>query len=161
MEMNKMISAASVVACVLVPFFATAQEYFVDTNGNDAAEGSAAKPWRTIGRAAKGEKVVVTGADPVRGWTKRPDGLWEKLVAYDTFGGLNPFTDFITGRWFERKGRDHFRTRLIQDGRPLPSPPQRHLWNLARPGAEACNRDGLAQLEALKVVGRRTGTLKR
>ena len=70
-------------------------------------------------QAAKGERVVITGADPVPGWTKRPDGLWERLVAYDTFGGLNPFTDFITGRWFERKGRDHFRTRLIQDGRPL------------------------------------------
>ena len=88
------------------------------TNGDDAADGSAAKPWRTIGRAAlvaaagdvvtirggvyrewvkpvnagredapivyraaKGEKVVVTGADPVRGWTKRPDGLWETLLS--------------------------------------------------------------------------------
>ena len=70
-------------------------------------------------QAAKGERVVVTGADPVVGWTKRPDGLWEALVVYDTFGGLNPFTDFITGRWFDPKGRNHFRTRLIQDGRPL------------------------------------------
>ena len=149
MKTNKIISAASVAAFVLAPFFATAQEFFVATNGNDAADGSAAKPWRTIQRAAdvaaagdvvtirggtyrewvkpvnagredapityqaaKGEKVVVTGADPVRGWTKRPDGLWETLVAYDTFGGLNPFTDFITGRWFERKGRDHFESRF-------------------------------------------------
>ena len=156
MKTSKIISAASVATCVLASFCATAQEYFVATNGDDAADGSTAKPWRTIGRAAlvaaagdvvtirggvyrewvkpvnagradapityqaaKGEKVVVTGADPVRGWTKRPDGLWETLVAYDTFGGLNPFTDFITGRWFERKGRDHFRTRLIQDGQPL------------------------------------------
>jgi len=164
MKTNKIISAASVAACVLAPLLATAREYFVATNGCDGADGSAEKPWRTIGRAAlvaaagdvvtirggtyrewvkpanagregapivyraaKGEKVVVTGADPVgngerglgNGWEKRPDGLWETLVAYDTFGGLNPFTDFITGRWFERKGRDHFRTRLIQDGQPL------------------------------------------
>ena len=135
---------------------AKAAEYFVATNGCDGADGSAARPWRTIQcaadiaspgdivtirggtyrewvkpanagragapivyRAAKGEKVVVTGADPVRGWTKRADGLWEAHVAYDTFGGLNPFTDFIAGRWFEPRGEKHFRTRLLQDGKPL------------------------------------------
>ena len=86
-----------------------AAEFFVATNGCDGADGSAARPWRTIQRAAdiavasdtvtiragvyrewvkpanagradapityqaaKGEKVVVTGADPVRGWTRRP-----------------------------------------------------------------------------------------
>ena len=118
MKTSKIISVALVATCVLAPFCATAQEYFVATNGDDAAEGSAAKPWRTIGRAAlvaaagdvvtirggvyrewvkpvnagredapivyraaKGEKVVVTGADPVRGWTKRPDGLWETLLS--------------------------------------------------------------------------------
>lgn len=133
-----------------------AAEYFVATNGCDAADGSAGRPWRTIQRAASiagpgdtitirggvyrewvkpanagtegapvvyraapGEKVVVTGADPVRGWKKRADGLWEAHVAYDTFGGLNPFTDFIAGRWFEPRGKKHFRTRLLQDGKPL------------------------------------------
>ena len=92
---------------------AGAADYFVSPTGCDAADGSAAKPWRTIQRAAnavkpgdvvtirggvyrewvkpvtagregapitfqaaKGEKVVVTGADEVRGWKKRPDGLW-------------------------------------------------------------------------------------
>lgn len=135
---------------------AGAAEYFVATDGCDKADGSAAKPWRTIGRAAlvaapgdtvtirggtyrewvkpanagragapityraaKGEKVVVTGADPVRGWTKRPDGLWTVRLRYDSFGGLNPFTDFISGDWFGNGGRPRFRTRLIQDGRPL------------------------------------------
>jgi len=70
-------------------------------------------------RAAKGEKVVVTGADPVTGWTRRPDGLWTARVCYDTFGGMNPFTDFIYGDWFHDHGAKHFRTRLIQDGKPL------------------------------------------
>ena len=133
-----------------------AAEYFVATDGDDKADGSAAKPWRTIQRAAdvakagdvvtirggtyrewvkpanagrdgapityqaaKGEKVVVTGADPVRGWTKRPDGLWTTRLRYDSFGGLNPFTDFINGDWFSSGGRQRFRTRLIQDGKPL------------------------------------------
>ena len=122
--------------------------------GNDASDGSAAHPWRTIShaaavaesgdtvtihagvyrewvkpanagregapityRAAKGERVVVTGADEVRGWTKRPDGLWEAHVSYDSFGGVNPFTDFIEGSWFLPKDLNHFRTRLIQCGK--------------------------------------------
>ena len=69
-------------------------------------------------QAAKGEKVVVTGADPVKGWTKRHDGLWTVRIDYDTFGGMNPFTDFICGDWFGAR-ENCFRTRLIQDGKPL------------------------------------------
>ena len=77
-------------------------------------------------QAAKGEKVVITGADPVgngerglgNGWKKRQDGLWTTRVRYDSFGGLNPFTDFINGDWFNSRG-PCFRTRLIQDGKPL------------------------------------------
>ena len=132
------------------------REYFVSPSGDDAADGSAAHPWRTIGRAAsvaqagdtvtvregiyrewvkpanpgrdgapvtyraaEGERVVVTGTDEVRGWKKRPDGLWEANVSYDSFGGVNPFTDFIEGAWFIDNGAKHFRTRLIQEGKPL------------------------------------------
>ena len=133
-----------------------ATEYFVSPTGNDLAEGSAARPWRTIQRAAdiavagdvvtiragiyrewvrpanagregapivyraaKGEKVVVTGADLVKGWTKRPDGLWSAKVSYATFCGMNPFTDVIFGDWFAPGGRARYRTRLIQNGKPL------------------------------------------
>ncbi|MBP5320613.1 MAG: right-handed parallel beta-helix repeat-containing protein [Kiritimatiellae bacterium] len=135
---------------------AVAGEYVVSPHGDDTAEGSAARPWRTIQRAAdvavagdvvtirggvyrewvnpvhagradapivyqaaKGERVVVTGADPVTGWTKRPDGLWEAKLRYDAFRGMNPFTDFIHGDWFGNGGRERFRTRLIQEGKPL------------------------------------------
>lgn len=71
-------------------------------------------------RAADGEKVIVTGADPVTGWTRRPDGLWSANVGYDSCGGLNPFKDFISGDWFvPKKDKRYFRTRLIQNGKPL------------------------------------------
>ncbi len=133
-----------------------AAEWHVAVNGCDRAEGSAAKPWRTIQRAADvavagdvvtihgglyrewvkpanagregapityraaaGEAVTVTGANEVRGWTKRPDGLWSAKVRYDTFGGLNPFTDIIFGNWYGDGGRRRFRTRLVQNGKPL------------------------------------------
>lgn len=70
-------------------------------------------------RAAPGAKVVVSGADEVRGWTKRPDGTWTARVCYDSFGGMNPFKDFIGGDWFSDGGRKRFRARLLQDGKPL------------------------------------------
>lgn len=142
--------------CAVLSLQAGAAEYFVSPKGDDALDGAAARPWRTVQRAAdaakpgdvvtirggvyrewvkpanagregapivyqaaKGERVVVTGADPVTGWTKRPDGLWTVRLRYDSFGGLNPFTDFINGDWFSKGGRDRFRARLIQDGKPL------------------------------------------
>ena len=82
-----------------------------------AHAGRAAAP--IVYQAAEGEKVVVTGADPVTGWTKRPDGLWCAKVSYHTFRGLNPFTDVIFGNWFGANGKRHFRTRLVQNGKPL------------------------------------------
>ena len=125
--------AVCVASCVMQ---AGAAEYFVAPDGCDQADGSSAKPWRTIQRAAdvakagdvvtirggtyrewvkpanagradapivyraaKGERVVVTGADPVTGWTRRPDGLWMAQVRYDSFRGMNPFTDSISGDW--------------------------------------------------------------
>lgn len=69
-------------------------------------------------RAEKTGSVIVTGADSVAGWTRRSDGLWTVRINYDTFGGLNPFTDFINGDWFYAK-EPCFRTRLMQDGKPL------------------------------------------
>ena len=151
--MKTLIIFSAIAVCALN---AGAAEFFVSPKGDDAADGSAEKPWRTIQRAAdvaaagdvvtirggvyrewvkpanagregapityraaKGEKVVVTGTDPVTGWTRRPDGLWTAKVRYDSFGGMNPFTDFIFGDWFSKGGSDRFRTRLIQDGKPL------------------------------------------
>jgi len=70
-------------------------------------------------QAAKGEKVVVTGADEVRGWKRRPDGLWSAKVPYDLCGGINPFTDLIYGDWFGARGGKHYLTRLIQNGKTL------------------------------------------
>ena len=130
----RMFMVGIVATWVLAPSYALAREYFVSPVGDDVAEGSSAKPWRTIQRAAdvaqpgdvvtirggvyrewvkpenagredapivyqaaKGERVVVTGADPVTGWKRRSDGLWEAKVRYDSFRGMNPFADNIFG----------------------------------------------------------------
>ncbi len=181
MNTNKIILAASVAACVLVPLSATAREYFVATDGDDASEGSAAKPWRTIQRAAdiavagdtvtirggtyrewvkpanagradapivyraaKGERVVVTGADPVTGWTRRPDGLWMAQVRYDSFRGMNPFTDSISGDWYEPYGKRHLRAWMIQGGKALKTHPVELFWDQNAHGRPIVNIDSLS-----------------
>ena len=165
---------------------ACATEYFVATDGCDGADGSAAKPWRTIGRAAlvaaagdtvtiragvyrewvkpanagrpdapivyraaKGERVVVTGTDPVKGWKRRADGLWTATVRYDTFGGINPFTDFISGDWFTSGGQDRFRARLVQNGRPLELHPRKFMLD----GTASAKR-ALVNIAGLTSAGR-------
>ena len=195
---NKIIFSA-LAACALS---ANAAEYFIAADGCDKADGSAAKPWRTIQRAAdvakagdtvtirggtyrewvkpanagragapityqaaKGEKVVVTGADPVgngergtgngergmgNGWKKRQDGLWTTRIRYDSFGGLNPFTDFIYGDWFSSGGRQRFRTRLIQDGKPL----ELHTRDLI------LGHGGAAERALVNIAGLTSGSVK-
>ena len=153
-----------------------ATEYFVATNGCDRADGSVARPWRTIQRAAdvavagdvvtirggtyrewvkpanagregapityqaaKGEKVVVTGADLVTGWTRRPDGLWMAKVRYDSFRGMNPFTDNIFGDWFDPRGGYHLRSWVIQNGKALTTHSVRHFWDQNAHGRPVVN----------------------
>ena len=66
-------------------------------------------------RAREKGRTVITGADVVTGWTKRADGLWEVKLPYDAFGGLNPFTDFISGNWYyPGKGVRNPRTMLFR-----------------------------------------------
>lgn len=59
-------------------------------------------------RARERGKVVISGADVIVGWRKRTDGLWEVKLPYDRFGGLNPFTDFIHGNWFEARNKETY-----------------------------------------------------
>ena len=181
MKTIQMFMAGVCTACALMPLVATAREYFVATDGDDAAEGSAVKPWRTIQRAAdiavagdvvtirggtyrewvkpahagradapivyraaKGERVVVTGADPVTGWTRRPDGLWMAQVRYDSFRGMNPFTDSISGDWYEPYGKRHLRAWMIQGGKVLKTHPVELFWDQNAHGVPIVNIDSLA-----------------
>ena len=71
-------------------------------------------------RAREKGKAVITGADVVTGWTKRPDGLWEKTMPLKDFEGkFNPFTDMLHGDWFRANKRRHPRTGLIFNGERL------------------------------------------
>ena len=65
MKGNIQMKTFSILAAALCCAGANAAEYFVATDGCDAADGSAAKPWRTIQRAADaaqaGDTVTIRG----------------------------------------------------------------------------------------------------
>lgn len=141
------------VAIGLVSFIARAgaadassgREYHVSVRGDDAQDGSAARPLRTISaaarlaqpgdvitvhegtyreridpprgglsdekrivyRAAPGEKVVVKGSEPIKGWAKVQNDAWKVTIPNSFFGDFNPYKDLIHGDWFNPLGRQH------------------------------------------------------
>lgn len=124
---------------------ASARQYDVFPNGNDANDGSAARPLRTISAAAKlaqpgdvvmvhagtyreqvdpprggesdqkrityqaapGEKVVITGSEPIEGWEKVGGDTWKVVIPSKLLGNFNPYVDRIRGDWFGANGRVH------------------------------------------------------
>ncbi len=67
-------------------------------------------------RAAEGEKVVVKGSEPVKGWERVQDDTWKAVVPNSLFGTFNPFADLISGDWFEPLGRPHHTGAVYLDG---------------------------------------------
>ncbi len=88
---------------------------------------------RIVYQAAPGENVVITGSEPVTGWTKIQGDTWKAAVPNALFGTFNPYSDLIHGDWFDPKGREHHTGAVYLDGEWL---------------TEAANLD-----EALKSVG--------
>ena len=127
-----MFMAGVCTACALVPLVATAREYFVATDGDDASEGSAAKPWRTIQRAADvaaaGDVVTIRGGT-YREWVKPAHaGRADAPIVYRAakgervvVTGADPVTDDDAGRLPKREAR------LAFDNRHSAIPPNRKL----------------------------------
>ena len=67
-------------------------------------------------RAASGEKVVITGSEPVGGWTRVTNDTWRATVPNTLFGAFNPFGDEIRGDWFLPKGRTHHTGAVYLNG---------------------------------------------
>jgi len=67
-------------------------------------------------QAAPGEEVVITGAEPVKGWTRVTNDTWKATVPNALFGAFNPFADLIRGDWFNPKGRAHHTGAVYLDG---------------------------------------------
>ena len=73
----------------------------------DPPRGGASERQRIVYQAARGEKVVITGSEVVKGWVKAENDTWKVTVANSFFGEFNPYGDLIKGDWFNAKGREH------------------------------------------------------
>jgi alpha-N-arabinofuranosidase len=67
-------------------------------------------------RAAPGERVQITGAEPVKNWTKAKNDVWKVAISNNFFGHFNPYNDLIHGDWFEPKGRKHHTGAVYLNG---------------------------------------------
>ncbi len=132
----------------------SAREWHVSPGGDDAADGSTARPLRTISaaarvaqpgdevvihggvyrervdpprggtgddrrivyRAAPGEKPVLKGSEPIRGWEPAGGDTWKVAIPNSFFGKFNPYADVIRGDWFNRCGREHHTGVVYLDG---------------------------------------------
>ena len=62
---------------------------------------------RIVYQAAPGERVVITGSEPVKGWQKVGGDTWKVTIPNSLFGEFHPYADLIHGDWFKDKGRKH------------------------------------------------------
>ena len=58
-------------------------------------------------RAAPGDYVEISGAEPMKGWRHDRDGVWTVTIPNTFFGEFNPYADLIHGDWFYSKARQH------------------------------------------------------
>jgi alpha-N-arabinofuranosidase len=69
--------------------------------------GGTSQTTRITYQAAPGEKVVITGSEPIKGWEKVAGDTWKVTVPNTLFGKFNPYADLIRGDWFDANGRTH------------------------------------------------------
>lgn len=69
--------------------------------------GGRSESSRITYQAARGEKVVVTGAEVVKGWKRLSGDTWKLRLPNRFFGSFNPYADLIRGDWFGDNGRRH------------------------------------------------------
>lgn len=80
------------------------------------ARGGASDRKRIVYRAAPGERVEIKGSEVVKGWTRVQDDVWRVTLPNAFFGNFNPFTNVISGDWFDPRGRLHHTAAVYLDG---------------------------------------------
>lgn len=70
-------------------------------------------------QAAPGERVVITGSEPVRGWKKVRNETWKLTVPNSFFGESNPFDEQIYGSWYRGKGKPNHTGSVYLDGKRM------------------------------------------
>jgi alpha-L-arabinofuranosidase len=70
-------------------------------------------------QAAPGERVEISGAEVIKGWTQQKNDVWKVSIPNSFFGKFNPYSDLIHGDWFEPKGRQHHTGAVYLNGKWL------------------------------------------
>jgi alpha-L-arabinofuranosidase len=73
----------------------------------DPPRGGESDAKRITYQAAKGEQVVITGAEVVKGWEHVQNDTWKVTLPGQFFGDYNPFGDLVCGDYFISKGPAH------------------------------------------------------
>jgi hypothetical protein len=71
---------------------------------------------RIVYQAVPGEKVVITGSEPVKSWVRVTNDTWKATISNRLFGSFNPYSDLIHGDWFNGKGREHHTGAVYLNG---------------------------------------------
>lgn len=58
-------------------------------------------------RAGRGEKVEIKGSERVKNWARVQENVWKVTLPNSFFGTFNPYTNLISGDWFDPRGRRH------------------------------------------------------
>jgi len=82
----------------------------------DPPRGGTSDRKRIVYQAANGEKVVIKGSEPVKGWEKVQDDTWKLTISNSFFGKFNPYSDLIRGDWFDARGRQHHTGAVYLNG---------------------------------------------
>ena len=82
----------------------------------DPPRGGESDTKRITFQAAPAEKVVITGSEIARGWTKVTNDTWKTTIPNSYFGKFNPYADVIHGDWFVGNGRMHHTGAVYLNG---------------------------------------------
>lgn len=74
---------------------------------------------RIVYQAAPGEKVIITGSEIVKHWTKVQGDVWQATLPNTFFGRFNPYAEKVFGDWFGSHGRTHHRGCVYAGGEGL------------------------------------------
>ena len=69
--------------------------------------GGTSNKQRIVYQAARGEKVVITGSEPVKGWKNISNDTWKVTISNSFFGKFNPYADRIHGDWCSNPRGNH------------------------------------------------------
>lgn len=72
---------------------------------------------RILYRAAEGEKVIITGAEEIKGWQAVNKNVWKVTIDNRFFGAYNPYREIIWGDWFLDFGRKHHTGEVYLNGK--------------------------------------------